>query len=248
VNADRRGYDGPIHATIADLPKGWTVDGGYIAEETLDATNQRSFSRRAIMTLTVAPDAELPKSDLVIVGEAKLADGTTLRRRATGLGVLIDVAGGTGLPDATSSDRQKPFTASWLGMSMPSAITKEPPATLEVRQTGQTQMAEGDAYKFEWKVVTKNKMLTMPASVNADAPGVRDIRVIDVKPASKGADNGTFTVTTTRATTPAKYDLVISAALMVDGQRETIVSRAIPFEVLKGASDEGSTKVTSGSR
>jgi len=248
VNADRRGYDGPIHASIHNLPKGWTVDGGYIAEETMDATNQRSFSRRGILTLTVAPDAEMPKSDLVIEAEAKLADGTMLKRRAAGLGALIDVAGGTGLPDATSSDRQKPYTASWLGMAMPSAITKEPSAILEVRSTGQTQMPEGDAYKFEWKVVTKNKMLAMPASVSADAPGVRDIRVIDVKPASKGADNGTFTVTTPRGTSPAKDGLVISAWLMVDGQRESITSRAIPFEVLKGATDEGSTKVTSGSR
>jgi len=72
--------------------------------------------------------------------------------------------------------------------------------------------------------------------------------VIDMKAASKGAATGTFTVTTTRATTPATYDLFVTAALMVDGQRETITSRAIPFEVLKGATDEGSTKVTSGSR
>ncbi len=248
VNADRRGYDGPIQATIPDLPKGWVVDGGYIAEETMDATNQRSLSRRAVLTLTVAPDAELPKSDLVIVGQAKLADGSTLHRRAAGLGTLIDIAGGTGIPDATSTDRQKPFTASWLEMAMPSAITKEPPAILEVHSTGLTQMAEGDAYTFEWKVVTKNKMLAMPASVSADAPGVHDIRVIDVKPASKGADSGTFTVTTTRATTPAKYDLVISAPLMVDGQREIITSRAIPFEVKKGPGDESSPKATAGNR
>ena len=248
VNADRRGYDGPIHATIPLLPKGWVVDGGYIAEESVDPANQRSFSRRGILTLTVAPDAEMPKSDLVIVGEAKLSDGSVLRRHAAGLGVLIDVAGGTGLPDASSTDRQKPFTASWLEMAMPAAMTKPQPATIEIRSTGHTQMAEGDAYKFEWKVVTTNKMLAMPASVSADAPGVRDIRVIDVKPASKGAATGTFTVTTTRATTPATYDLFVTANLMVDGQREIITSRAIPFEVLKGATDEGSTKVTSGSR
>ena len=249
VNVDRRGYDGPIHATIPDLPKGWTVDGGNIPLEPVDSSNQRTASRRAVLTLTVAPDAELPKSDLVIVGEAKLADGSVLRRRATGLGAVIDVASGTGLRDAASTDRQNPFTASWLGMALPAAIAKEPPATLEVRQTGKTQMAEGDAYLFEWKVITTNKMLAMPAAVSVDDPGIRGSRIIDVKPAAKNADHGTFTVTTTRGSSmPAKYDLVISAALMVDGQRETIVSRAIPFEVLKGASDEGSTKVTSGSR
>ena len=69
-----------------------------------------------------------------------------------------------------------------------------------------------------------------------------------MKAAAKGAATGTFTVTTTRATTPATYDLVISATLLVGDQRETIASRAIPFEVLKGATDEGSTQLTSGSR
>ncbi len=248
VNADRRGYDGPIQVTIPDLPKGWAVDGGYIAAETVDPSNQRSLSRRAVLTLTVAPDAAMPKSDLAIVGDAKLSDGSVLRRRASGLGTVIDVAAGTGLPDAASSDRQKPFTASWLEMAMPAAITTMPPATLEVRSTGHQQMGEGDAYKFEWKIVANNKGLVMPGSVAADAPGVRDLRVIDMKPSAKGGSTGTFTITTTRATTPAKYDLVISAALMVDGQRETITSRAIPFEVLKGATDEGSSKVTSGSQ
>jgi hypothetical protein len=248
VTADRRGFDGPIQTTIHDLPKGWTVDGGYIAAETVDPSNQRSFSRRAIMTLTASADAEAPKSDLVIVGEGRLSDGSTLRRSATGPGTVIDIANGTGLPDPSSSDRQKPFTASWLDIAMPSAITRAPTATLEVKSIGHTQMAEGDAYNFEWKVVTRKTDIAMPSTVTPDAPGVRDIRIIDVKPASKGAATGSFTITTTRATTPAIYDLVVTANLMVDGQRETIVSRAIPFEVLKGVSSENSTKATSGSR
>jgi hypothetical protein len=248
VNADRRGFDGPIHATIPDLPKGWAVAGGYIAAETVDPSNQRSFSRRGVLSLTVAPDAELPKSDLVIVGEAQLSDGSKLRRTATGLGTVIDVAAGTGLPEPGSTDRQKPFTASWLGMALPAAITKEPSATIEVKATGRKQMAEGDAYEFEWKIATKKKDIRMPAMVNTDEPGVRDLRVIDMKPTEKDAPTGTFTVTTTRATTPAVYDLVVSASIMVDGQREVISSRAIPFEVLKGASSENSTKATSGSR
>lgn len=248
VNADRRGFDGPIHATIPNLPKGWTVAGGYIAAETIDPSNQRSFSRRGVLSLTADSDAEWPKSELVIVGEAILSDGSTLRKNATGLGVLIDVASGTGLPDPGSTDRQKPFTASWLGLTMPAATTKEPSAILEVKSVGHKQMPEGDAYNFEWKITTKRKDLGMPAIVNTDAPGVRDIRVIDMKASSKDAPTGTFTVTTTRATTPAVYDLVISANLMVDGQREIISSRAIPFEVLKEASSENSTKSTSGIR
>ena len=248
VNADRRGYDGPIQASIPDLPKGWIAEGGYIAAETLDSTGQRSFSRRAVMTVTASKDAETPLKDLVVIGEAKLADGSVLKRCAAGMGTVVDVAGGTGLPDAASTDRQKSFTAQWLGLAMPTALAPEPSAVIEVRSIGRTPMEQGDAYNFEWTIVAKDKTLAMPASVNADAPGVRDIRIINMKPSAKGAASGTFTVTTTKATTAAKYDLVVSANLMVDGQRETITSRAIPFEVVEGGTNENAAKTSAGNR
>jgi hypothetical protein len=248
VNADRRGYDGPIQALIPNLPKGWTAEGGYIATETIDSSGQRSISRRGVMTVTAAMDAESPPSDLAVAGEARLADGSVLRRRASGMGAVVDIAGGTGLPDAASSDRQKSFTAPWLGMTMPAALSPEPVATIEIRSIGRTPMEQGDAYNFEWKIVATDgnaKSLSMPATVNVDAPGVRDIRIINVRPAAKGAATGTFTVTTTKATTPAKYDLVVSANLMVDGQRETIMSRAIPFEVVEGGTSDSETSAGS---
>jgi hypothetical protein len=248
VNADRRGFDGPIQASVPDLPKGWTAEGGYIAAETVDPANQRSFSRRGVLTLTASKDAEMPAKELVVFAEGKLADGTMLRRRAAGPGTVIEVAGGTGLVDPTSTDRQKPFTAAWLGMALPAGLTNPPPATLEVKPAGRTPMEQGDAYQFEWTLVTSRKDLTMPATVGVDTPGVRDVRVINMKPAAKGAASGTFTVTTTKATTPAKYDLIVSANLMVDGQRETIYARAIPFDVVEGSASESTAKVPAGSR
>jgi hypothetical protein len=252
VTADRRGFDGPIQAAMADLPKGWTVEGGYIPAETADASNQRLQSRRGILTLTVDPDAEIPKSDLIVTGEARLSDGTVLRRRAAGMGVVIDIANGTGLPDTASTDRQKPFTAPWLEMGMPAAIAGEPPATLEITALRRTRMGEGDAYDFAWKIVTRNKDLAMPANLNVDPPGVREIHVLNMKPESKGAPTGTFTVTTTKSTAPGRYDLIATANLMVNGQKETIVSRAIPFRVgdetdAEGAKSESAGKVTTGS-
>ncbi len=251
VTADRRGYDGPIQATIADLPKGWSVEGGYIPAEAVDASSQRLISRRGILTLTAGADAEMPKSDLNVTAEAKLSDGSVLRRRAVGMGTVIDVANGTGLPDAASNDRQKPFTAPWLDMAMPASIAKEPPATLEIKALRRTRMEEGDAYDFAWKIVTKNKDLVMPASVSVDPPGVREIRIINMKPESKGAAAGTFTVTTTKSTAPGRYDLVATANLMMNGQKEVIVARAIPFQVgeaitAEGANSESAGKVTSG--
>ena len=64
--------------------------------------------------------------------------------------------------------------------------------------------------------------------------GARDIRVIDRKP-DKDAMSGTFVVTTTKATDPARYDLYVSGRLKTDDGEEAIVSRPIPFEVSGGA-------------
>jgi hypothetical protein len=244
VAAERRGYDGPIRATILDLPKGWTAEGGYIAAETMDASGARAASRRGVLTVTVTPDAELPRSDLVVV-----ADGGNIHRQASGAGALIDIAAGTGLPDAASTDRQKAFTAPWLNMAMPAAITKEPIATLAVRSTRRTRMAEGDAFDFEWAISTKEAGIVMPSSVSVDAPGARDLRVIDMKAASKGAPAGTFRITTTKSTAPATYDLIVTANFTVDGARETIVARAIPWVVTAGEAAGGAeseSKITSG--
>ena len=55
VIADRRGFDGPIQLTVADLPKGIRADGGTIPREYVDASNARTFNRRGILTLTAEP-------------------------------------------------------------------------------------------------------------------------------------------------------------------------------------------------
>ena len=234
VSADRRGYDGAIRATIPHVPKGWTVEGGYIPAETMDASGARAASRRGVLTVTVAADALLPVADLVVASDVVAADGGSIHREAGGAGAVIDVAAGTGLPDAGSTDRQKAFTAPWLNMAMPAAITKEGAATLSLKPLLRTRMAEGDAFDFEWKVTTKEAGVAMPATVNVDAPGARDLRIIDMKAAAKGAATGTFRITTTKSTAPAIYDLIITANVMVDGVRETVVARAIPWQVMEG--------------
>lgn len=237
VNVDRRGYDGPIHASIPGLPKGWTAEGGFIAPETVDASGQRFSSRRATLTVTASPDAEMPQSDLVVTAEARLADGSTIKRQAPGAALSVDIANGTGLPDPGSTDRQKPFTAPWLNLAMPASLAREPSATLLVKQINRTAMAEGDAFDFEWSIESKDKTLAMPATIGVDAPGARDLRIIDMKAESKGAPKGTFRITTTKNTAPATYDVVANANLMVDGVRETIFSRALPWAVTDGGTN-----------
>ena len=154
-----------------------------------------------------------------------------MKRTATGSGAVIDVAAGTGLPDASSTDRQKAFTAPWLNIAMPAALTNPPAAALSVKQIKRTEMAEGDAFDFEWTITTKNPGLAMPTNIAVNAPGAKDLRTIDMKPTAKGAPTGTFRVTTTKSTAAATYDFLVSANLTVDGNRETIFSQAIPWQV-----------------
>ncbi len=228
VSADRRGYDGPIQLTVPDLPKGIRVEGGMIPREYVNAANERTLNRRGVLMLTAEPDSAPPRQ-IEVWGEATLADGTVLRRRARGPGMLVAVAGAT---DQGVVDRQRPVTAPWLGMELPAALAGHPAATLEVLQTNLKQMEEGARYEFEyrWTLAGKN---TPPSKVGVDVIGAKDIRVIDMRSAAKGM-SGTFAVTTTKATDPGRYDLYINARLKTDDGEESIVSRPIPFEVHGG--------------
>ena len=75
-------------------------------------------------------------------------------------------------------------------------------------------MEEGARYEYayQWKIKGR---ATPPAQVGVDVIGAKDIRVIDMK-ADAGAMSGTFAVTTTKATDPARYDLYINGRLRTD--------------------------------
>ena len=223
VSADRRGFDGPIQLTIPDLPKGIHVEGGIIPREYIDASNARTFNRRGFLMLTADPGVAMPPRELQVWGEGKLADGTVLRRQARGPGMVVDVAGAT---EQGVVDRQRAVTAPWMGMALPAAMAEPPVATLEVHQTKIIPMEEGLRYEYAYKWNVRGKA-TPPAQVNVDVIGAKDIRVIDQK-------GGTFAVTTTKATDPARYDLYISGRIRTDDGDESIVSRPIPFEVSGG--------------
>lgn len=226
VIADRRGYDGPIRLTIPNLPKGVHVEGGFIPREYIDASNARTFNRRGTLTITADPDAELPPVPLQVWGEGQLSNGAALRRRARGPGMVVGVAGAT---EQGVVDRQRALTAPWLGFELPAAIAEPPSGTLQAKQTNFKRLEEGGRYEFEyaWNLRAGNP----PSKVNVEVVGARDIRVIEMKRSGKG---GTFAVTTTKATDPARYDLYITGRLSTDSGDETIVSRPIPFEVSEG--------------
>jgi hypothetical protein len=226
VNADRRGFDGPIRLTVPDLPKGIHAEGGIIPREYLDASGARTFNRRGVLILTADADASLASGDLQVWGEGTMADGTVLRRRARGPGMVVDVAGAT---EQGVVDRQRAVTAAWLGLDLPAAMADAPSASLEVRQTKVKQMEEGGRYEYEYKWTVRGRG-TPPRQVGVDVIGAKDLRIIDMV-AGAGGMTGTFAVTTTKATDPARYDLYVSGRLRTDEGEEVIVSRPIAFEV-----------------
>lgn len=227
ATADRRGFDGPIQLTVANPPKGIQVEGGFIPREYLDASNQRTVNRRGILVITADSDTKLDTAQLEVWGEGRASDGAVLKRRARGIGMSLDVAGAT---DQGVVDRQRSLTAPWLGLDLPVAIGEQPSATLAVRQTAVKPMEEGVRYEYAWEWTIRGS-LTPPRSVGVEVPGAKDLRIIDMKAEKMG---GTFAVTTTKATDPAKYDLYINGRLRTDDGDEVIVSRPIAFEVTGG--------------
>jgi hypothetical protein len=182
------------------------------------------------MILTADPDAHLDGAPLIVEGVADLPDGTQIVRRAEGPGMMVGVTGAT---LQGSVDRQRSLTAPWLGMQLPAGITRPPAATLEVSMVERKRLEEGDQLLFRWKWNPRDPTQVFPKSVGADMVGAADLRVIDVKVDPKDRASGTFLITTTKLTRPAKYDLYINGRLMVDGQQQDIVSRPIQVEVME---------------
>ena len=186
VIADRRGFDGPIQLTVADLPKGIHVEGGIIPREYMDASNARTFNRRGVLTLTADPDVDTAHRPTASLGRGQAGrrhgappprarhwDGDGRRRRHRA---------GRGGPPAPGD---RPVARTWTCRSR---WPTPPPATLEVRQTSLKQMEEGARYEYAYKWTMRGRG-TPPAQVGVDVIGAKDIRVIDMK-AETGRDVG----------------------------------------------------------
>jgi len=239
IAVERHGYDGDVRLRVANAPQGLRAEGGMVVGLPPMTEAYRTRNSPGILILTADAGARLDGSPLIVEGVAELADGSRIVRRAEGPGMMVGVTGAT---QQGSVDRQRALTAPWLGMQLPIGIAKPPAATLEVALVERKRLEEGDQMLFRWKWTPRDPNQMFPKSVNADLVGAADIRVIDAKTDATDRTAGTFVITTTKLTRPAKYDLYISGRLTVEGQQENIVSRPIPVEVMEvGAASAGKT-------
>jgi hypothetical protein len=225
VVADRRGYDGPIQLSVADLPTGVRYEGGFIPREYVDANNARSFNRRGVLVLSAESDVTISPRELAVYGEGKTDAGTVIKRRAHGLGAAIDVTGATAQGVV---DRQRAITAPWLGLDLPVATTSKPLGSLDVKQVKVTRMEEGDRFDYEYTWKTPQGV-ELPKDLAVDVVGARDIRVTAFQ--KTGNYSGTFNINTSKATDPAKYDIIIRGRLKSGGMEEDIYAPPLALHV-----------------
>src|SRR6201999_2538293 len=119
----RMGFDSDVTLRIANVPAGITVEGGFVVGGAPVKESPRSRSGRGVLVLTAASDAKFAPMELHVEGVAKMPDGSEIVREAEGPGMLVGVTGAT---LQGSVDRQRPITAPWLGLTLPSALTKAP--------------------------------------------------------------------------------------------------------------------------
>ena len=225
VAVERHGYDGDVQLRVSNAPQGLRVEGGHVVALAPVKEAYRTRNSPGVLILTADAGAQLDGSQLVVEGVAG-----QIVRRAEGPGMTVGVTGAT---LQGSVDRQRAVTAPWLGVQLPAGLTRPTAATLEVTMINRKRMEEGDELMFRWKWNPRDPGQTFPKSVGVDMVGAADIRIIDSKTDPQDRTSGTFLVTTTKLTKPAKYDLYINGRLTVDGQQQDIVSRPIEVEVME---------------
>jgi hypothetical protein len=229
VTVQRQGFEDEIQLRVANPPKGLRVEGGYVVAGLPVKETPQNRNSRGVLILTAEPGVRFEPLDLTVEGVARLPDGSTIVRKAEGLGMIVNVAGAN---EQGAVDRQRTLTAPWMGLELVTAPTKPRAAKLEVTMLDRTRLQEGDQIKFRWKWISRDAGQPLPRTVNAEMVGSADVRLIDMQVDAKDSSTGTFVMTTTKLTRPSNYDVYITGRLNLGPiEQEEIVSRPITVKV-----------------
>jgi hypothetical protein len=225
VLIQRRGYAGELRVRIPNLPPGFRLAGGHVPSEAAaqDFRNLTPGRKSAVSTLTITAPAGMKQQsvELQVVAEAKTENGT-IRRIARGPGLITAVRG----------DKQKPFTAPWLGMQLPMAITDPPPLTV-TPGTQLARFAQGFEFDMQYEV-KRTGAAKSPVKVNTQIlSAVGNLRILKGPP-GKNQDKGSFLLDTNFATPFAVFDLAFDVATEIDGKPANIPSPIMEIEVVPG--------------
>ena len=74
-------------------------------------------------------------------------------------------------------------------------------------------------------------MQRVPETVSVEVPNFIDLRIIEMQVDKDDPTTGTFLVTSTKNTLPAKYNLLATGRLMLDGRPQEIYSPIMTFDL-----------------
>ncbi len=167
VSVNRHGFIWPIQLSITGLGDNYIVEGGHIPGEWKD--DAYSVSRRGMLTITAKPGAQPMKlTELTIWGEGKTGDGSIVRRKAQCLGMITEVAGGTGISDAEDRENQSPFVAPWLGLDLPVVVGKGESGKIQPDAPPVLRLVQGTGYSLKWNFKSANPDAHPPENVAVD--------------------------------------------------------------------------------
>jgi len=225
-SVDRRGYAGPLTIKALNLPPGIRMSGGVIPPDPPESLTPRLGARRAMVSLTATADTKLQIEELAFAAVGKDAAGHPIERRARGIGYTIGVNGATAQGVV---DRQRPLSGAWLGAELPVAMAAPLSAHLDLKLEKTDKKESGYEFLFRWTFKPRNAMQAVPPTVSVDVPNFADLRIIGMAVDPNDKKTGTFLVTSTRNTLPARYDIGILGRLMIDGQQQEIYSEVQQF-------------------
>jgi len=229
LSVDRRGYAGPLTIKALNLPPGIRMSGGIIPPDPPESLTPRLGSRRAMVSLTADANTKVNIPELAFAAVGVDARGGPIERRATGIGYSIGVNGAS---TQGVVDRQRPLSGAWLAAELPVAMVPPLAAELVLLLEKSEKKEAGFEFYYRWTWKPRNPMQTVPSTVGVDVPNFADLRIIGMAVDTKDKKTGTFLVTSTRNTLPARYDIGISGRLTVNGQPQDIYSEIQQFTLL----------------
>jgi len=235
VTADRLGFKGPIQLLIPDADQDLIVEGGLIPEERQEANSIFSVSRRGILSITSKEGAAPRATELSVWGEATLEDGTVIRRRARGPGLVTEVLGRTGVPDPNQIDRYRPVQFPWLGLELPLMVTKEIPARLIVEGPSTIRFVQGTEREIKWQFKTDSPEIRPPKKVGLDTPGLKEVLISPSEDAkAEYLREGVFNMKAIERVPLQTFNLVLLGEVETSNGAQTIYSRPVTVEVVQG--------------
>ena len=222
VQAERRGYYGPLELYVADLPDDMEVSGGHIAPtSTLNNTLARFETGR--LTLTAKPDAELRMLNLTVRGRATADGKRHLDRRASGPGIRVGVKGA----------EQTAVTAEWLGLDLPARITPEEPALVEFVSGRKLRLVRGgNGLLAKWRYESRRQDAKLAKKVAIP----RNIGGLRTRHLAEGEDmnEGEFRMFTHERTSLGMVNFNLAATVKFGDSERTVVSKPLEVDVVDG--------------